>query len=256
MVKSEIPKIIHLCWLSGDRYPEKIEKCISSWKKNLNGYEIILWDKNKFDLNSVKWVKESYENKMYAFASDYIRFYALYYFGGIYLDSDVEIIKSFDDLLNCRSFIGYEFTGVPEAAVIGAMPKQKWIKECLDFYKNKSFFDKNGKMNRVVLPMILKAIYEKFSGVKMFDNSTIQIWDDNYIYPYQYFSPRNTFSKKIELNHNTYAIHHFNASWLSKSPSLKQKKNIHVNLLKFFGRKNYLKLLYFIRTYIKNVKIH
>ena len=86
-----IPKQIHLCWLSGDPYPAKIEKCLASWKKHLPDYEVVLWDTERFDLESVPWVKQAFEAKKYAFAADYIRFYALYNYGGIYLDSDVEV---------------------------------------------------------------------------------------------------------------------------------------------------------------------
>lgn len=95
-----IPKIIHYCWLSGDMYPDKIKKCINSWKKIMPDYEIMIWDLSRFDINSIVWTKQAYEKKKYAFASDYIRFYALYNYGGIYLDSDVEILRSFNDFLN------------------------------------------------------------------------------------------------------------------------------------------------------------
>ena len=89
-----IPKLIHLCWLSGDPYPEKIQKCIDSWKKNLPDYEIKLWDAHSIDFEQFAWTKQSYHAKKYASVADYIRFYALYHFGGIYLDSDVEDRKS------------------------------------------------------------------------------------------------------------------------------------------------------------------
>ena len=104
-----IPKIIHLCWLSGDPYPEKIQKCLASWKKHLPDYEIMLWDTNRFDVNSTAWTKEAFEAHKYAFVADYIRFYAVYHYGGIYLDSDVEVLKSFDDLLDKPYFVGEEF---------------------------------------------------------------------------------------------------------------------------------------------------
>jgi hypothetical protein len=248
-----IPKIIHYCWLSGEPYPEKIAKCLSTWDSHLDDYQIILWDKNKFDINSVKWTKEAYESQKYAFAADYIRFYALYNYGGIYLDSDVEVVKSFDDLLDCDSFLGYEFTGVPEAAIVGAIPKSKWIKGCLDWYDDRSFCDEKGNMKTMVLPMILKSIYEGISSFKMIASGEVQKWDNNYIYPYDFFSPKNTFNKTIERTENTYTVHHFQGGWLTKSPILKLKKNTHKGLQKILGKAKYLKLLYFIRTYIKKI---
>ena len=99
-----IPKIIHSCWLSGDPFPEDIQRCIDSWKAILPEYKIILWDKNRFDINSVPYVKEAFEAKKYAFCADYIRIYALYKYGGIYLDSDVMVYKSFDPFLNLHAF--------------------------------------------------------------------------------------------------------------------------------------------------------
>ena len=115
-----IPKIIHYCWLSGEPYPVLVEKCINSWKKNLPEYDFVLWDANRVDTISNLWLKQAYENKKYAFAADYIRFYALYYYGGIYLDADVEVLKTFNDLLDQKQFLGEEAGGDIEAAVIGA----------------------------------------------------------------------------------------------------------------------------------------
>src|SRR5690606_40794226 len=100
-----IPKKIHFCWLSGDEYPDLIKKCVNTWKEKLPDYEFILWDTNRFDLDSNIWVKQAFETKKYAFAADYIRLYAVYNYGGIYLDTDVEVIKSFEDLLDLPYFI-------------------------------------------------------------------------------------------------------------------------------------------------------
>ena len=113
-----IPKVIHFCWLSGDKYPSKIRYCINSWKEKLPDYEIRLWDLSRFDIDSSVWCKEAFEMKKYAFAADYIRCYALYKEGGIYLDSDVELLRSFDDLLHLPYFIGEEQGGNIEPAII------------------------------------------------------------------------------------------------------------------------------------------
>jgi hypothetical protein len=102
----------------------------------LSDYEVILWDTNRFDLNSSIWVRQAFEKKKYAFAADYIRFYALYHFGGIYLDSDVEVLRSFNDLLDLPYFMGVEKAQTPEAAIIGAEKGCDWIKMCLDYYQD------------------------------------------------------------------------------------------------------------------------
>ena len=101
-----IPKIIHFCWLSTDEYPKLIKKCIESWKVKLPDYEFILWDTNRFNVETTIWTQQAYKSKKYAFVSDYIRLLAVYKYGGIYLDTDVEVLKNFDDLLNLPYFIG------------------------------------------------------------------------------------------------------------------------------------------------------
>ena len=123
-----IPKIIHLCWLSGDPYPRKIQDCLDSWKKHLPSYEIILWDTKRFNIHEVPWVEQAFNTKKYAFAADYIRLYALYHHGGIYLDSDVEILKSLDNFLELPYFVGAETSGTieePKKVVTGS--NAAWI---------------------------------------------------------------------------------------------------------------------------------
>ena len=103
-----IPKIIHYCWLSNDPIPEKLQSCMNSWKKQLPDYEFKLWNFSSFDINSSQWVKEAFNAKKYAFAADYIRLYAVYNYGGIYMDMDIEVIKSFNPLLDREYILGYE----------------------------------------------------------------------------------------------------------------------------------------------------
>ena len=105
---SKIPKIIHYCWFGRGEKPEIVKRCINSWKENLKDYEIIEWNENNFDININNYVKEAYENKKYAFVSDYVRVYALYNMGGIYFDTDVEVFKSLDEFLQEDSFWGFE----------------------------------------------------------------------------------------------------------------------------------------------------
>ena len=163
-----IPKIIHLCWLSGDPYPPKIAMCLETWKRHLVDYEIILWDTKRFDLNSSIWVRQAFEKKKYAFAADYIRFFALYHFGGIYLDSDVEVLKGFDDLLDLPYFMGVEKAQTPEAAIIGAEKGCDWIKLCLDYYENRPFINEDGSLNIQTVPAIMIHQIEKIINI-LFD---------------------------------------------------------------------------------------
>ena len=160
-----IPKQIHLCWLSGDPYPAKIEKCLASWKKFLPDYEVVLWDTKRFDLDAVPWVKQAFEAKKYAFAADYIRFYALYNYGGIYLDSDVEVLRSFDPLLDLPYFAGAETAGTIEAAVLGAEKGCDWIKQCLDYYEGRSFIREDGSYDIRMLPEIMQEQIPKLKHI-------------------------------------------------------------------------------------------
>lgn len=242
-----IPKILHLCWLSGEAYPEKIAKCINSWKQYLPDYEIKVWDSNAFDINATKWTTQAFNKKKYAFVADYVRFYALYNYGGIYLDSDVEILKSFDDLLEKKFFFGYEYDMVPEAAVIGAEPKLDWIKNCLLYYETHDFIDSKGNMREIVAPLIMKSGFENTYSLKLIDREKVDEIDGGIIFPFDFFSSKNIFSGIVCPSENSYSIHHFNSAWLKKGLKLKIKRNIHLIIIKIFGKRQYNKLIYFLR---------
>ncbi len=223
-----IPKIVHFCWLSGDLYPDLVLKCIQSWNDKLPDYEIRLWDKNSFDIHSVPWVEQACEAKKWAFAADYIRLYVLYNFGGIYLDSDVEVLKSFDDLLELPYFFGREHTpdkienaNSIEAATMGCEPGNEFIGKCLDYYKNKEFINRDGTLNTTTLPTILARVSAHFKTLN--------------ILPMDYFSPKNTRTLALEITGNTYSVHHFNGSW----HSLAQQKHValRTKLCKIFGER-------------------
>ncbi len=165
-----IPKIIHFCWLSGEKYPRLIRKCIKSWKEHLPDYEIKLWDANSFDFESVPFVKEAFEQKKWAFVSDYIRLYALYHEGGIYLDSDVMIYHRFDEWHNFNFFTGIE-TRTPqheqfwiEAAIMGAIPGNQMIQECMKYYESIHFIKSDGTFYCTPAPDILTPIFIKHYG--------------------------------------------------------------------------------------------
>jgi mannosyltransferase OCH1-like enzyme len=214
-----IPKIIHYCWISSDPYPEKIQKCIDSWKKYLPDYEFKKWDTNTFDMNSVPYVAQAYKQKKWSFIADYIRVWALKNYGGIYLDSDVEVLKSFDDLLNQRAFCCFEHHAteeypIIEAAVIASEKDGRWINKVFEYFDGKDFKDKNGitDVTPIPYPMALKT--KEIFDVK-FDNTT-QVFDDLTVYSRDYFSPKSNHTYEIYTTANTYAIHHFSGSWFPK----------------------------------------
>jgi hypothetical protein len=217
-----IPKIIHYCWLSKDPFPENIKECMTSWKKHLINYEFVLWNFDRFDINSSIWVKQAFENRKYAFAADYIRLYALYHYGGIYLDTDVEVIKPYDDLLDLPYFVGKEHsdnTCCPEPATMGAEKSCFWIGECLEHYTDRQFVSNTGRLDMAVLPGIMQIIITKsfkflsITDKKDFVNDSQTVC----IFPTDYFNPKNYTTKKLNLTDNTYSIHHYAGSWLPKN---------------------------------------
>ena len=133
-----IPKIIHWCWLSDDPIPDKLQHYMESWKKFLPDYEFIHWNFDRFPKGKSIWVDQAFEAHKYAFAADYIRLYALYNYGGFYLDMDVEVLKSFDTLLNHHLMLGYDSAGFPEVAAFGAEKENDWIGLCLEEYNQKT----------------------------------------------------------------------------------------------------------------------
>lgn len=217
-----IPKIIHYCWLSNDPVPTNLQKCIVSWRKNLPDYKFILWNFERFNKDSSIWVKQAFENKKYAFAADYIRLYALYHYGGIYLDMDVEVLKSFNDFLELNSMICWQKDiGGLEVAAFGVCKNSPWIKCCLDYYTNRHF-EQNGKLDMKPLPNIVENIL-KANGYKLVTvNNILKSKNINEnlkeipVFTPDFFSPNSYKTHKLSLTPNSITIHWFAGSWIQK----------------------------------------
>ena len=206
-----IPKIIHYCWLSNDPIPKDLKKYMKSWKEKLYDYEFILWDLNRFDLNRSLWVKQAFEAKKYAFAADYIRLYAVYNYGGIYMDMDVEVIKSFNDLLRNDYILGYEAAKGLEAGVFGAPKKAPWVKEVLEYYTSKEFALPNGLYNDTPLPIIMDEV---LNADYITNKKIVPL-------PTDFLTAKSYKTGKITITPNTYTIHHFAGSWRSWDEKMK-----------------------------------
>lgn len=211
-----IPKIIHLCWLSGDPFPNDIQQCIDSWKMYLPDYEIWLWDTKKFDVSSTEWTKQAFEAKKYAFAADYIRLYALYNYGGIYLDSDVMVYKSFDDLLKLPYFIGQDYTGAMEAAVIGSEKGMPWIAEILERYKGRSFIKDDGSYDMEALPIVFyNQLIDKYRFKCIHKNETYTWGGDTFVlFDRDFFNSRNSIGSR--RTKKSYCSHNYMGAWTTK----------------------------------------
>lgn len=216
-----IPKIIHYCWLSNDPIPESLQTYMKSWKQHLPDYEFMLWNFDRFNKDQSIWVQEAFEKKKYAFAADYIRLYAVYKYGGFYLDMDVEVLKSFDDFLSLKSAICWQdgHDGF-EAACFGAEKGVPWLKTCLDYYQNKHFINSKNKMELRPLPSIMEDtlkengyIIESVSSIK--DALSCDAKNLIAVLPNCFFSPKSYQTGKINKTEQTHAIHHFTASWVN-----------------------------------------
>lgn len=229
-----IPKIIHYCWLSGEPFPDLIKVCVNSWHRVLYDYKFVLWDVNQIDVNSNLWLKQAYEKKKYAFAADYIRFYALYNYGGIYLDADVEVVRTFNPLLENEYFLGEEAGGDIEAAVIGVEKGAGWIKSCLDYYENRPFIKADGTLDTKPVPLLLNRVIKE----KEFE-----------IRPYYFFSPKDYNIGKMDIYDNTFCIHHFDGKWLNKRGVYTFKRYIHRIVYSLLGRRGHNKLVRILRKF-------
>lgn len=234
-----IPKIIHLCWLSGDEYPSKIAYCINTWRKILPDYKIMLWDTTRFDPDESIWVKQAFEKKKYAFAADYIRFYVLYNYGGIYLDSDVEVLKSFNDLLDLPYFMGAEKAGTIEAAIMGAEKGLDWTKICLDYYRDRPFIKPDNTLDIRKVPEIMMEEIQKLKPIRHLtaeetkDIRRMDFQKEVLVMPDDFFSPKVFDSREVLVTPNTYAIHHYQNSWFS--PKAKIYYRVRTAMIRIFG---------------------
>ncbi|TNJ46462.1 glycosyl transferase [Tamlana fucoidanivorans] len=246
-----IPKIIHYCWLSDDEFPNLIRFCIESWKEKLPEYEFMLWDTNRFPVEDNIWVKQAFQAKKYAFASDYIRLYAVLKYGGIYLDTDVEVVKSFNSLLHLPYFFGSEGDGIIEAGVFGAKKDSNWVSKCLSYYENKSFIREDGSYDTLTLPRIMMKKMQENYRIKELGYSEAQnpnfsyLANELFMFPKDFFCAKNHGTGIIEKTKNTFCIHHFAMSWVPKRiaflPNIKRK------LMKLFGVNTINKIIVFLR---------
>lgn len=215
-----IPKIIHYCWLSDDPIPENLSRCIETWHKFLPDYQFIKWDFSIFPKGKSKWVDQAFEKKKYAFAADYIRLYALYHYGGIYLDSDVEVIKAFDNFLCLNDMICYENSSRKglEVAAFGVSQNREWIKQCLDYYSDRVFDLGNGILETKVMPEVVKDVLIANNWIlhdvnDISESITVDPSKEIAVFPYEFFSPKSYETGELLVTDHTHSIHHFAASW-------------------------------------------
>lgn len=230
-----IPKIIHYCWHGKDKMPELAEECIASWHKLMPDYEYKLWNEDSFDVNSVPYTKEAYEAGKYAFVSDYVRLWALFNEGGLYLDVDFEVFKPFDDLLHWDAFAGFEGSKhLPVMmGVIASRPNGIWVKEQLDNYQGRHFIQEDGSFD---LTTNVQFISDKMREQGFLQNGQEQDYKDLHVFPVEYFCPRQTTGEYFRTE-NTYCEHLGLGSWSEDSVGWKSR------VARIVGQKNMPRLI-------------
>lgn len=256
-----IPKIIHYCWFGGNNIPKEHLHCIDSWKQFMPEYEIKEWNESNFDLSCCQYVKEAYDARKWAFVSDYARFWILYNFGGIYLDTDVELLKSLEPIITQGPFMAMESKGVVAPGLgLAAYPKMKIYKVILNSYHNSNFYQFPGiPTDENVVGKVTKILLSRGFNSQIIE---IQKIAEVLIYPPEFFCPKNYKTNEILITNNTYSIHHYAASWINDFEKKIQKleygvhkKNVimkgftylHIMCLKSLNKYNSLGFIRFLK---------
>ena len=242
-----IPRTIHYCWFGRGPLPESAKKCIGSWRRYLPGYEIKEWNEDNFDVGCISYTRQAYDAKKYAFVSDYARFWILYNFGGIYFDTDVELIRPLDDIIARGPFMGREAgaqlaemfpSGLEGLAVapglgIGAEAGMPLFKRFLDLYGGLSFINEDGSLNtRTIVYNTTEILLESgLSGNDTEAECVSGVW----IYPHDYFCPMDhTRGNFLRITENTRSIHHYDASWVEQTAIRKTLGKIKKAIIRLF----------------------
>lgn len=214
-----IPKVIHYCWFGRGEMPALATMCITSWKSFLPDYQIYLWNEDTFDINSNPYVKEAYEARKFAFVTDYVRLHALYQFGGIYMDTDVEVLKNLDNLLHLPGFSGFESDTEMPTGIMASEQFGKWAKEQLQQYQGRHFLRPDGSFDLTTNVEIISSVMTNNGFIL---KNSYQVYKDcMHIFPKDYFCPKAR-SGLITITPNTYCIHHFAGSWQPLSSKIKK----------------------------------
>lgn len=221
-LKPLIPKIIHWCWFGKNPLPEKERNCVASWNKHCPDYKILLWNEDNFDVNSNIYTKEAYECGKWAFVTDYVRLWALYNYGGIYMDADVEVVKNLDPFLGHSAFSGFETYNIIPTGIMGAKPKNKWIEYLLSYYNNKHFIE-NGNMQLVSNVCVITNMTKDKYDISL-KNEYFNIDGVLTMYPMEVFCPMNPATRELKITENTYCIHRFSTSWSDYADCEKERE--------------------------------
>lgn len=240
-----IPKVIHYCWFGRNPKPELVQKCMASWKKHCPEYEIKEWNEDNFDVNACDYIKEAYENKKWAFVSDYARLYVIYHEGGIYLDTDIELIKSLDGLLKHKAYFGYENKKDVNTGVgFGAEKNNPVVEQILLDYHGCHFLKEDGKFDVTPCPVRNSDVLRKL-GFELNGDTAEQ--EGIAFLSAEWLSPMDYESGITQITEKTVSIHHYSGAWMSKEELM--IIDIERKLKKIIGKK----LAFWVRCRLYNV---
>lgn len=219
-----IPKTIHYIWFGGAPLSKLARRCIDSWKRHCPDYEIVRWDETTFDISENMYCQEACQVGKWAFASDYARLKVLFEHGGIYMDTDVEVLRSLDDFLTDQAFSGFESSSSVQTGIMGAEAGNPFVRDLLARYKTRHFILEDGSLDLTtnVTEITSESVRR---GLEL--NNTYQVVDGFAFYPSDWFCPKDWRTKELKITANTHAIHHFDGSWVEPSKKMKQRiKNL------------------------------
>ena len=236
-----IPKKIHYCWFGGNPLPEDAQKCIASWRKYLPDYEIVEWNESNFDVNSIPYTAQAYTAKKYAFVSDYARFWILYHHGGVYFDTDVEVIKPMDDIIASGPFIGIEkslatqkpnsggWVGINPGLGIGAVKGDEIYREILAKYASMDFDINGGTVVKHTTDIFHLHGFDGTNRLQKVGNITV--------YPDDVFCPMDSTTGLLYLTDDSRSIHHYSCTWMDRKSFSFRLHLLKNQLIKIFGAK-------------------
>lgn len=246
-----IPKTIHYCWFGGNEKPEIVKKCIKSWRKFCPDFEIVEWNETNFDVTCIPYCKQAYEAKKWAFVTDYVRLKVLYKLGGIYMDTDVELVRPLNDFLSLDCFLGFQHEHyVNTGLILGAIPGNSFVKENAAVYESSSFTAQEDSSKLIVCQEYTTGILKNY-GLVVPDTGEIQIVNGVHVFPSDYFCPYDHRTYQMNRTERTYAIHHFASSWWDdkrKKEYLQNKRKVKMDhiihtpnrlLIRFLGKERY-----------------
>lgn len=231
-----IPKIIHWCWFGGSPVPIDVQEYVDTWRKFCPDWKIIRWDESNFDVKQNAYCREAYEQKKWAFVSDYARLKVLYDYGGFYLDSDVEMIKPLDIFLTYDAVSGYESDRAIPTGTIGGVKRNEWIGLLLKDYDRRRFFRTDGSMDLTPNPVVITRLTVERYGLQLTNRMTR--FGSNgamVIFPADYFCAKDPDTGVITKTIHTYTIHHFKGSWLPER--IQKVRKLRIWCRRIFGEK-------------------